>query len=113
MKDLRFKRKYISMIGSGEKTLECRVNYPELRGIKKGESLNFFWEHISLIVEVVDVRRYDTFKEMLSKENVNKLVPGMTREQALIEYESIYPDWKVRKFGGLIVFEIKIVRRGK
>ena len=111
MKDLRFKRKYLMMAESGDKTLECRVSYPDLRSIKKGEIVKFFWEHISLIVEIVDIRRYQTFRDMLAKENVNKLVPGMTRDQALCEYESIYPDWKVRKFGGLIVFEFKIIRK--
>ena len=111
MKDLRFKRKYFLMVQSGDKTLECRVNYPDLRAINKGEQVKFFWEHLSLIVEVVDVRRYLTFREMLSKEDIKKLVPGMSSAQALIEYESIYPDWKVRKNGGLVVFEIKIIRK--
>ncbi len=110
MKELRFKRKYFLMIQSGDKTLECRVNYPELRSIKKGEQIKFFWEHLSLVIEVVDVRRYLIFKEMLFKEDVKKLVPEMSREQALLEYESIYPDWKVEKNGGVVVFEIKIVR---
>jgi ASC-1-like (ASCH) protein len=63
-----------------------------------------------LIVEIVDIRHYQTFKEMLSWENVEKLVPGMSSGQALSEYESIYPEWKVRKNGGLVVFEIKIIR---
>lgn len=112
MKDLRFKRKYFLMIESGKKTLECRVNYSSLRSIKKGERVKFFWEHFSLIVEIVNIRRYQTFKEMLSKEDIEKLVPGMSSEQALLEYESIYPAWKVKQNGGLIVFETKIVRRG-
>ena len=96
------------MAESGDKTLECRVNYPGLRSIKKGERVKFFWEHIFLIVEIVDIRRYKTFKGMLAVEDASKLVPGMTPEQALREYESIYPNWKVQEFGGLIVFEFKI-----
>jgi ASC-1-like (ASCH) protein len=100
------------MTESGKKTLECRVNYPSLRSIKKGEQVKFFWEKLSLIVEIVDIRYYKTFKEMLSKEDVEKLVPGMSSEQALSEYESIYPDWKVKTNGGLVVFETKIVRKG-
>lgn len=112
MKDLRFKRKYFMMAQSGNKTLECRVNYPDLRVIKKGEQIRYFWEDLELIVEIVNIRRYQTFREMLEKEDVNKLVPGMSREDALREYESIYPDWKVKKNNGLVVFEHKIIRRG-
>jgi len=111
MKDLRFKRKYYLMVQSGLKTLECRVNYQNLRSIRVGEQVKFFWEHLSVIVEVLAIRRYQTFREMLLNEDVEKLIPGMPKEQALFEYESVYPEWKVRKNAGLIVFEVKIVCR--
>jgi len=111
MKDLRFKRKYFLPIQSGQKTLECRINYPFLRSVKIGDWMKYFWEHLSVIVEIAAIRHYQTFKEMLSKENVEKLVPGMSKEQALSEYESIYPEWKVRKNSGLVVFEIKVIRK--
>jgi ASC-1-like (ASCH) protein len=42
---------------------------------------------------------------MLKNEDVNKLVPGMNFNQALNEYQRIYPEWKVKKFGGVVVFE--------
>jgi ASC-1-like (ASCH) protein len=109
MKDLRFKRKYFEMIQSGKKTLECRVNYPSLRSIKVGDKVKFFWEHLSTIIQIIDIRRYGSFAEMLSKETTEKLVPGMTKSQALTEYESIYPSWKVQQNNGIVVFEIKLV----
>ncbi len=113
MKELRFKRKYLMMVDSENKTLECRVNYPFIRNIKKGNVVKFFWEKVSLIVKIIEIRRYKTFRDMFMKENVSKLVPGMTPEQALREYESIYPKWKVQRFGGLIVFEFKLIHREK
>ncbi|MFH1187743.1 MAG: ASCH domain-containing protein [bacterium] len=109
MKDLRFKRKYFEMIQSGKKTLECRVNYPSLRSIKDSDKVKFFWEHLSVIVEIVGVRKYSGFAKMLNKEKTEKLAPGMSKEQALVEYEAIYPSWKVKQNNGVVVFEIKIV----
>ena len=109
MKELRFKRKYFEMIRGGSKTLECRIKYPSLAKIKVGQIVIFFWESQSLKVEMVGIRQYKIFREMLNGEEINRLVPGMSYNFALKEYKSIYPEWKVAKFGGLIVFEFKIV----
>lgn len=108
-KEIRFKRKYFEMIRGGSKTLECRIKYPSLAKIKVGQIVVFFWENQLLKVEIIDIRQYETFREMLNRETVNLLVPGMNYNSALKEYESIYPKWKVAKFGGLIVFEFKII----
>ena len=105
MKTLRFKRKYFEMIRSGQKPLECRVNYPSVRNIKVGDNVRYFWEDQIYDVEIVGVRRYKSFYEMLKNENIDKLVPGMSFKQALKEYRRIYPDWKLKKYGGIIVFE--------
>ena len=69
----------------------------------------FFWEDQSLKVRIRNIRYYKTLKEMISNENVDRLVPGMSYQNALREYESIYPEWKVVKFNGLIVFEFEII----
>ena len=108
-KEVRFKRKYFEMVKSGSKTLECRINYPSLAKIKVGQVVIFFWESQSLKVEIIGIRQYKTFKEMLNNEVVAHLVPGMSYNSALKEYESIYPEWKIAKFGGLIVLEFKMV----
>ena len=105
MKTLRFKRKYFEMICSGKKSLECRVNYPSVRGIKEGEFVSYFWEKLHYDVKIVAIRRYNSFYKMLKNEDINKLVPGMNFKQALNEYRCIYPDWKVKKFDGVVVFE--------
>ena len=42
---------------------------------------------------------------MLRNEDIDKLVPGMSVKQALNTYQRIYPEWKVKKYGGVVVFE--------
>ncbi len=111
MKNIRFKRKYLLMISSGKKDLEARVNYPILRKIKTGDTVNFFWENTSVVVEIIDIRRYDDFSEMIKEEDANRLVPGMSREEVLKEYRKIYSQEKVRKNQGVVVFEIKVLEK--
>ncbi len=105
MKTLRFKRKYFKMVQRGQKSLECRVNYPAVRKINVGDNVRYFWEDQTYDVKIIGVRRYEDFREMLKSEDVERLVPGMNFNQALKEYLCIYPDWKVKKYGGVVVFE--------
>lgn len=105
MKTFRFKRKYFEMIRSGRKPLECRVYYPSVRDVKVDEVVRYFWEDQIYDVKIIGIRRYNNFYEMLKNEDVEKLVPGMNFRQALKEYQRIYPEWKVKKFGGVVVFE--------
>ena len=46
---------------------------------------------------------------MLEVEDVAKLLLGVDPDLALEAYQRIYPESKVRKFDGIIVFEIKKV----
>ncbi len=109
MKELRFKRKYFEMVASGKKKLEARVNYPSLRNIKVGNKVLFFWEDRSVKVLIHDIRLYQNFSDMLNNEDPNLLVPGMDKEEALKEYQSVYPNWKLKKFKGVRVFEFEII----
>ncbi len=108
-KELRFKRKYFLMVQSGEKELEARLNYPFIRHIKVGNKVRFFWENLSINVQITGIRRYRNFRDMLEREDNQKLIPGMSKSEALQEYENIYPQWKVNKFGGVVVFSFKVL----
>lgn len=109
MKTLRFKRKYFELIQSKRKDLECRLNYPNLRTIKRGDKIKLFCENSSFVVKVIEMRFYKNFEDMLSKEGTERLIPGMNYQEALREYETIYPKSRVSKFGGLLVLEIKMI----
>lgn len=109
IKDFRFKRKYFLMVQGGNKTLEARVDYPFIKKVKIGEIIQFFWEENSIRVIITAVRKYKNFKHMLDNEDVDQLTPGIKRVDALKEYEKIYPEWKIKKYGGVRVFAFKII----
>jgi len=77
------KKRFLDLILSGEKTLEVRVLYPNLRSIQKGEIINFNNE---ALVRVKDIRKYSSFEEMLLKEEASRIVPGNNREGVICGY---------------------------
>lgn len=101
------KRKYFQMIESKGKTLEARLNYPFLRDAKTGDTLTLFWESNAIHTKINAIRHYNSFKEMLDKEDIGLLLPGFSKKRALVEYEKIYPSWKVKKNKGILVFSFE------
>jgi len=99
------KRRFFDLILSGEKTLEVRVLYPNLRSIRQGELVNL---NNQATIRVKDVRKYSTFEEMLSKEEASRIVPGSNREELLGLLKSLYPPHKEQM--GVLVLEVEPVR---
>jgi len=98
------KQRFLELILSGKKTLEVRVLYPNLRRIKKGDLINL---NNQATIRVKDVRTYSTFEEMLSHEEVSRIVPGSTREEVLKLLKSLYPPYKEQL--GVLVLEVEPV----
>jgi len=99
------KKRFFDLILSGEKTLEVRVLYPNLRSIRKGELVNL---NNQATIRVKDVRKYSTFEEMLSKEEASRIVPGSNREEVLRLLKSLYPPYKEQL--GVLVLEVEPVK---
>jgi len=100
------KRRFFDLILSGEKTLEVRVLYPNLRSIQKGEFVNL---NNQATIRVKDVRKYPTFEEMLSHEEASRIVPGSNREELLRLLKSLYPPHKEQM--GVLVLEVEPVKQ--
>lgn len=113
-KDLQqmwIKRPYFEQIRSGRKTLEARISYPQMRRIRKGDAILLRTgggTENAITIRIVDVREYRDFQEALKHENVSQLLPDTRPEKALEAYERIYPEWKVKQYGGVLVFELEI-----
>jgi ASC-1-like (ASCH) protein len=100
----RIKRKYYDLIFAGIKTLEVRVGYPDVKKVKKGDTITFK-DHSNVKFEVVRVTCYKDFPEMLDSEDSNKAIPGVTKYKALEMYQAIYPEDKEAL--GVYVFELR------
>ena len=95
MRTIRLKKKFLEFIKKGEKTLEVRVGYDNIKGIKNGESIAFTSRDERLVRTVKEVRVYNTFYEMLNRENYNLIAPNIGSLEATKKLLSdIYPPHK-------------------
>ena len=65
---------YIKMMKSREKTLEARINYSSLQNIRIGQIVNFVSGPVECKTRIIGKRIYKSVVEMLSNENIDKLL---------------------------------------
>ena len=108
---VRIKRVYFDQIRDGTKTLEGRAASSIFKSIHTGATIRFCCGRDTFDVEVIDVRSYKTFGQMIAREPLDKLVPGMNAREALDAYNSIYAPDKLSL--GAVVFELAPVSSAK
>ena len=108
MRMMRVKRQYFNAILAGTKPLEVRVGYGNIKNIKKGEQIRLECGRDFGIVEVVDIRNYPTFVEMLDNEKPGHIVPD-DPTGALNTLRGIYPEEKESL--GVYVFQLKVIKK--
>jgi len=104
LKTLRIHNGYLQLIENGSKTLEIRVGYPHIKSIEPGSAIKLMSRNHSLRCQVIGVRRYETFAEMLGSEDVGRALPGMSAAEALARLRQIYPAEKERL--GVVVLQL-------
>lgn len=102
---MRIKPEFQRLIADGIKTLEIRVGYNWVRNIQAGGTLVLTSHVGELRCDVVAVRNYHTFSEMLRFEDVDKALPGLPRREALNRLRKLYPPARERL--GVVVLELK------
>ena len=100
----RIKREYYNLINTGIKTLEIRVGYPDVKIVRKGDTITYN-NYSNIKFEVIRVTRYENFIDMLNNEDISKAIPGVTKDNALKIYQKFYP--KEKEALGVYVFELK------
>lgn len=95
MRTMRLKKNYLEYIRRGEKTLEVRVGYKNIRKIKAGEPIAFMSRDERLVRTVKEVRQYRNFSEMLQTEDFKLIAPKVSScEAAERLLKDIYPSHK-------------------
>lgn len=100
----RIKKEYFRQLNTGEKSLEVRVGYAAVKKVHEGDTITFE-NYGPNLFEVLRVQRYDSFKELLAREGVEQVLPGMTEDGALRILHGIYP--VDREALGVYAFELK------
>ena len=111
LKQMWIKRPYFQLIKSGQKTLEGRIGYPSMRRVEKGETVLLKTGGDEIKIKIIDIRKYNDFQDALKHEDISRLLPGVKPENALEAYERIYPEWKVKQYGGVLIFELELLEK--
>ena len=107
MKTIRVKQQYFDAIMAGTKPLEVRVGYASIQKVQKNDSIRIECGRASGMVQVIDIRIYKTFAEMLQNEKPGHVVPS-DPTRALEILRNIYPSDKEQL--GVYVLELKVVK---
>lgn len=108
-------KKYLHLLRSGRKTVEGRINSGRFRAIRAGDTIRFFYNACptdDVIVEVVGIRGYRSFEEMLSADGLEACLPGC---RSLAEGVAIYdaiPGFRERAArSGVVGLHVRVVPR--
>ncbi|XP_031090821.1 uncharacterized protein LOC115995809 isoform X1 [Ipomoea triloba] len=105
--ELHVQEPFFSHLRSGEKTIEGRCALGDYNKIEVGASILF---NKCLVLQVQDVHRYASFREMLEAEPLSKVLPGIKSTEGGVQvYRNFYSEEKERSNGVLAICVTKPV----
>lgn len=103
MHEMKLRPKYYDYILNGTKRIEIRLNDEKRQKIKIGDTIKFLKEpelKDSFIVKVVDLYKYNSFKEMFKNFDISILADKkMTKEELINDLEKFYTKEKQDTYG--------------
>ncbi|RFU41958.1 ASCH domain-containing protein [Actinomadura logoneensis] len=105
--EMNLYRRYFDLVAAGAKTIEVRVEYPNLRNLKAGDHIRFVCGGDAALTRVKRISRYNSFENMLDTEGPEHVNPTSPRDQQLADIRRIYgPD---KEALGVLAIEIELV----
>jgi ASC-1-like (ASCH) protein len=106
-REMNLYRRYFDLVAAGRKTIEVRVQYPNLRRLKAGDHIRFVCGRDDALTRVKRVAKYDSFEKMLDSEGPANVNPESPREQQLANIRRIYGPEKEAL--GVLAIEIELL----
>jgi len=100
------REEYLMAIATGKKRIEGRLYDEKRQKIQPGDTIIF---ENRLMCVVKDVRVYSSFREMLERESIENVLPGVENvEEGVKVYRRFYPEEKERKYG-VVAIEVESI----
>lgn len=107
LRSIYVRRKFFELILQGRKTAELRVGFPTFKAIKSGDRISFSSGNGEMVeVEITGIRAYSSVSDVLRSEDLNKLVPGLSKADAGIAAKAIFSESDILEHG-LLFFEFQ------
>ncbi|MFC5835774.1 ASCH domain-containing protein [Nonomuraea insulae] len=107
-REMNLYRRYFDLVAAGRKTIEVRVQYPNLRNLAAGDHIRFVCGRDDVLTRVKRVARYTSFEEMLDAEGAANVNPDSPREQQMANIRRIYGPEKEAL--GVLAIEIELLQ---
>lgn len=104
----RIKDQYYRQHKEGTKDIEIRVGYDSIKQVRQGDII-VFENHDSDCFYVERISHYNSFQEMLQKENPKRIIPDATTTEVLSRLRKIYPRSKEKL--GVYAFKLRLENR--
>ncbi|GAA0982143.1 hypothetical protein GCM10009555_051540 [Acrocarpospora macrocephala] len=106
-REMNLYRRYFDLVANGTKTIEVRVQYPNLRNLAVGNHIRFVCGRDDALTRVKRVARYTSFEEMLDAEGPQRVDPTSPRDLQLTNIRHIYGPEKEAL--GVLAIEIELL----
>lgn len=106
-REMNLYRRYFDLVADGSKTIEVRVQYPNLRRLAASDYIRFVCGRDDVLTQVKRVARYTSFEELLDAEGPERVNPASPRDQQLANIRRIYGPEKEAL--GVLAIEIELV----
>ncbi|NJE26846.1 ASCH domain-containing protein [Thermococcus sp. MV5] len=105
--EMGLQEEYLRLIKEGKKKIEGRLYDEKRRQVKPGDTI-IFGEKLK--VKVKALRVYSSFREMLSEEGLENVLPGVkTIEEGVQIYRRFYTEEEEKKYG-VVAIEIEPIK---
>lgn len=95
VRSMNIRRPYFEHIAKGDKTIEVRVAYPNMRKIQPGQRIRFVSGDTECLTVVQNVATCSSFEELLQAEDPAAIAPDISSTTELLELiREIYPPEK-------------------
>jgi len=101
---------WMSLVKSGVKTIEGRLDYGVFSKIKVGNVITWKNSKDEVKTKVLRVSKYDTFSDMCYKEKYWKVIPGASSFKCAIDvYYKLFKKQQESRYG-VIALEFEVLR---
>jgi ASC-1-like (ASCH) protein len=86
-------KKWFDKIKAGKKTVEIRPNVGKYANFKRDDMILFLGLNPDdkIKCRIISVAPYTTYEELIDKEKVSKVFPGMKKDEAIDEISRVFP----------------------
>jgi len=108
--ELSVKEPWLFYIQIGEKKVEGRRGDPDKYSHWVGKEVVFFNKRRKFPVKVTHINHYVTLEDMIDKEGVSELLPGIPHKRAVKDvYHEFYTDESIKERGGMVAIHFVLV----